>query len=312
MTVRPSPARLIRALGLALSMALGLALACAWLSGSQGLPALTGTSWAAAPGRPDLAAIQAHSDDPVQLAKTWDDGFVFVPGAVIGRYTYGRMSMPSVAARLAALPADVRYPLIVFLHDAGGVTGAVNRLLKSLETENFAVILPDSYARRGRRTDCEGKPWNPENCAMAPDIYLARRAELMYAVERARRLPWVDQQNVFLAGSGEGAIAVALWGGEVEVSGYVVANWTCTAPAELAWADGLRIPSGRPVLALATLGHRWAGRPGWDGRCADTAAADAALTSVTVDSGLRNVFQLPGARRALIEFLYANLRIRPK
>jgi len=308
MTVRPSPARLIRALGLALSMAL----ACVWPPGPEGLPALTGTSWAAEPRYPDLAEIQGFADDPAQVAKTWENGFVFVPGAMIGRYTYGRMSMPSVAARLAALPADVRYPLIVFLHDAGGVTGTVNRLLKSLESENFAVVLPDSYARQGRRTDCEGKPWNPENCAMAPDIYLARRAELLYAVEAARHLPWVDQQNVFLAGFGEGAIAVALWGGEVEVSGYIVANWTCTAPAELSWADGLRIPGDRPVLALATRGHRWAGRPGWDGRCADTATADAALTSVTVDSGIRNVFALPEARRALIEFLYANLRIRPK
>jgi dienelactone hydrolase len=307
MTARPSPARIVRspclALGLARGLALGLALACAWLSGA---------SWAGENRSPDLTAMEAFTDDPVQLAKTWDNGFVFVPGAVIGGYTYGRMNMPKVAARLAALPADVRYPLIVFLHDAGGVTGAVNRLLKSLESENFAVVLPDSYARDGRRTDCEGKPWNPENCAMAPDIYLARRAELLYAVEAARHLPWVDQQNVFLAGSGEGAIAVALWGGEVEVSGYVVANWTCTAPAELAWAAGLRVPSDRPTLALATRGHRWSGRPGWDGRCADQAAADAALTSVTIDSGLRNVFQLPEARRALIEFLYANLRIRPK
>lgn len=298
MTARARPLRFARLLFPV------LALAALWPLGP-----LRSTGAAEPADRPvDLAKVHAFADDPAQLAKTWENGFVFVPGAVIGDFTYGRLGAPSVRSRLAALPDGVRFPLVIFLHDAGGVTGKVNRLLKALEVENFAMVLPDSYARDGRRFDCEGRTWDPENCAMAPDIYLARRAELIHAVEAARRLPWVDRANVFLVGSGEGAIAVALWGGEVEVSGYVVADWTCTAPADRPWYDGLRIPAGRPTLALATRGHRWADRPGWIGTCADRAAAGAALTAATIDSGIRNVFELPEARRALIEFLYANLR----
>lgn len=311
MTAPTAPSRLARSLVMAFVMALALA-AVLPHGPAQGAEGAQGTEGAAGSAGPsvDLAETYPFSDDPEQIAKTWDKAYVFVPGAAIGSFIYGRLGSPAVQARLAALPESIHHPIVVFLHDAGGVTGKVNRLLKALEIENFAMVLPDSYARDGRRFDCEGKSWNPENCAMSPDIYLARRSELIHAVEAARRLPWVDQQNVFLVGSGEGAIAVALWGGEVDVSGYVVADWTCTAPADQPWFDGLRIPGDRPTLALATRGHRWAGRPGWDGTCADKAADGANVTAVMIDSSIRSVFELPEARRALIEFLYANLRPR--
>ena len=95
-----------------------------------------------------------------------------------------------------------------------------------------------------------------------------------------------------------------------DVSGYVIANWTCTAPAELPWFDGLRTPSNRPTLALTTSGNRWADMPGWDGNCADKANADADVEALVVDSSIRNVLGLPEGRRALIVFLYDNLRAR--
>jgi dienelactone hydrolase len=258
----------------------------------------------------DLAEVHEFSDDPDQVLKTWENGYVFVPGFVISEFIYGKMGSPSVQSRLDELPNDVRYPLIVFLHDARGFTGKENRLLKVLEVENFAMVLPNSFARTDRQFDCEGRASKPENCAMSPDVYLSRRSELIHAVRAARRLSWVDQDNVFLMGSGEGGVAVALWGDEVDVSGYVIANWTCTAPAELTWFDGLRTPSNRPTLALTASGNRWADMPGWDGNCADKANADADVEALVIDSSIRNVFSLPEGRRAFIEFLYVNLRAR--
>ena len=258
----------------------------------------------------DLAEAHEFSDDLDQVMKTWENGYVFVPGFVISEFIYGKMGSPSVQSRLNELPNDVRYPLIIFLHDAGGITGKENILLKALEVENFAIVLPDSYARTDRQFDCEGKIHDPENCLMSSNVYLSRRSELIHAVRAARRLSWVDQDNVFLMGSGEGGVAVALWGDEVDVSGYVIANWTCTAPAELPWFDGLRTPSNRPTLALTTNGNRWADVPGWDGNCADKANADADVEALVIDSSIRNVFSLPEGRRAFIEFLYVNLRAR--
>jgi dienelactone hydrolase len=258
----------------------------------------------------DLAEVHEFSDDPDQVSKTWENGYVFVPGLVIGEFIYGKMGSPPVQSRLDELPNDVRYPLIVFLHDAAGLTGYEYKLQKALEVENFAMVLPDSYARTDRQSDCEWHKHNVMNCAMSPDVYLSRRSELIHAVRAVRRLSWVDQDNVFLLGSGEGGVAVALWGDEVDVSGYVIADWTCTAPAELPWFDGLRTPSNRPALALTTSGNRWADMPGWDGNCADKANADADVEALVIDISVRNVLGLPEGRRALIEFLYDNRRAR--
>ena len=73
----------------------------------------------------DLAEVHEFSDDPDQVLKTWENGYVFVPGFVISEFIYGKMGSPSVQSRLDELPNDVRYPLIVFLHDARGFTGKV-------------------------------------------------------------------------------------------------------------------------------------------------------------------------------------------
>ena len=241
--------------------------------------------------------------------KTWENGYVFAPGFVIGEFIYGKMGSSTVQSRLNELPDNVRFPLIIFLHDAAGVTGNEYPLLKALEIQNFAMVLPDSYARTDRQIDCEWRSQNLKNCAMSPDVYLSRRSELIHAVRAVRRLSWVDQDNVFLMGSGEGGAAVALWGDEVDVSGYIIANWTCTAPAELPWFDGLRTPSNRPALALTTTGNRWADIPGWDGNCADKANADADVKALVIDTAVSNVLRLSEGRRALIEFLYDNRRL---
>jgi hypothetical protein len=76
------------------------------------------------------------------------------------------------------------------------------------------------------------------------------------------------------------------------------------------------VDPARPKFApLVIAAAACAGRPGWDGNCAERAAPGAALTALTaltIDSGLRDVFALLHGRRALIEFLYANLRLRAR
>ena len=88
---------------------------------------------------------------------------------------------------------------------------------------------------------------------------------MIHAVSRARQLGWVDPDNIFLVGLGEGGAVVALWGAEVAVNAYAVASWTCTAPPEAPWFEGLRTPLERPVLLLNGHATRWTGRSGWDG-----------------------------------------------
>ena len=257
----------------------------------------------------DLTDIYEFADDPVQVSKTWEYGYIFVPGAVISEFTYGKMNSPTIQSRLNDIPDNVRYPLIVYLHDAGGVSAKVYRLLRELEIENFAVVLPDSYARTGRVSDCKGRPSNPHSCAMSPAVYLMRRAELIYAVGAARRFSWVDQSNVFLAGSGEGAVTIALWGGDVDVSGYIIIDWTCTAPAEFPWFSGLRVPRNRPTLVITTSLSRWADMPGWNGNCLEKADSHANIDALNIDTSIRDIYGLREGRQMILRFLHLNRRV---
>lgn len=236
---------------------------------------------------------------PADLARSWERALVFVPGEEFGQFTFGVLGTRPVRDRLAALPKGRRYPLVIFLHDADGPTVTENTLMDEFEVENIAALFPDSRAfRRQHGPDCTDL-----GCAMSPEAYLARRAEMIDAVNRARRLPWVDRDNIFLVGLGEGGAVVALWGAEVTVKAYAVANWTCTAPTEAPWFDGLRTPADRPVLLINSRATRWSGRPGWDGRCAERPEGHPRATTVMIDSSVRNVFSLPSGRRALIGFL---------
>ncbi len=132
---------------------------------------------------------------------------------------------------------------------------------------------------------------------------------MIHAVSRARQLGWVDPDNIFLVGLGEGGAVVALWGAEVAVNAYAVASWTCTAPPQAPWFDGLHTPLERPVLLLNSHATRWSGRPGWDGSCAERSGDVERAASVVIDTAVQNVFALAAGRRALIAFLYEH-RVR--
>jgi dienelactone hydrolase len=242
--------------------------------------------------------------DPAALEVSWERAIVFVPGEEMGHFTYGFLGSQTVRDRLAALPAGRRYPLVIYLHDADGLTVIENSLMEEFEIENIAALFPDSLTARRRVSDCTG-----EGCAMSPEVYLARRSEMIHAVSRARRLAWVDPDNIFLVGLGEGGAVVALWGADIAVNAYAVASWTCTAPPEAPWFQGLRTPLERPVLLLNSHATRWTGRPGWDGLCAERPGQYQRAASVVIDTVVENVFALAAGRRALIAFLHEH-RVR--
>jgi len=104
-----------------------------------------------------------------------------------------------------------------------------------------------------------------------------------------------------LAGFSEGVVAVALWGGKVEVAGYIVLSWTCTAPQSWDWISGLRTPPVRPTLAMVSKDDPWYAWPGWRGDCSSAAHTD--LRSIVLDHSGHEILYYPEAQEALLEFL---------
>ena len=243
------------------------------------------------------------ADDPEELKRTWDRAELRVPGRLIGpdvQPILGYMQADYVQARLSALPQGLQVPLVVFLHGCAGVGLVEHRVARLLDDAGYATLVVNSFARNVRQANCNYQTYA---AGMFPPAYLYRRAELIYAVSRVRSLPWVDPNRLILGGYSEGAVATALWGGSVEVSAYIVAGWTCTAPTEYRWIAGLRTPVSRPVFAVVSRADRWHNWPGWRGDCGTMAGDRDNIVSIVIDGAIHNVFAYPETQLALLDFL---------
>ncbi len=251
----------------------------------------------------DLWEAASRADDINELRRTWDRAELRVPGHLIGPDTppiYGYLGAEYVQRRLAMLPRDVRVPVVVFLHGCTGIGLVENKVGRLLDQAGYAVLLPNSFARDVRERNCD---YSNYSSGMFPVAYLYRRAELISTVQHLRSLDWVDQDRIWLGGFSEGAVATALWGGEVDVSGYIIAGWTCTAPPQFGWLIGLRTPPSRPVLAIVSRWDPWFNWPGWQGDCGTMAADRNNVVSVLIDGSVHNVFAYPESTHALLDFL---------
>jgi dienelactone hydrolase len=82
--------------------------------------------------------------------------------------------------------------------------GGHRRYIGLLAGAGYAVLIPDSFARKGRLKS--GDPKRHRGIAGAPfkRIMEMRLEEIRYATEQAGRFPWVDKENLFLMGHSQG------------------------------------------------------------------------------------------------------------
>lgn len=257
----------------------------------------------------DLAEAYARTEDPDELERTWTGAEVWIPGHLIGRDTVaiaGSLGAEHVQRRLAQIPEGRRFPVVVFLHGCTGIGIPEHKASQLLDNAGYAVIMPNSFSRRLRERNCN---YSTFAAGMFPVAYLYRRAELIYALSRLRSLAWVDPDRVLLGGFSEGAVATALWGGEVDARAYIVTGWTCTAPPEFEWLRGLRTPKTRAVLAIVAEHDPWHNWRGWRGHCGHDVPEHPNIVSLVIEgASVHNVFVYPQAQQAIIEFARAQLR----
>jgi fermentation-respiration switch protein FrsA (DUF1100 family) len=176
-----------------------------------------------------LAGCATLGSSPTEMAQTWDLGRIYFPG------------FPYWLTTDADPPASVTRPTptVLYLHGCAGIRDFDDLWARTLSGAGYAVVMPNSFARPGRVSGCAQVRW---------EIYNLRAEEIGYAQERLRRLPWVDQRNIFLMGHSEGGGSVALWSAS-GFRGHVISGWPCTHRVD-PFFDGVRAPSSTPVLAL--------------------------------------------------------------
>lgn len=156
------------------------------------------------------------------------------------------MSDGFVRGKLAKLKK--KRPTVIFMHGCAGLGRGNLRYIRLLAQAGYAVIAPDSFARRYRPETCDPSRHRGIKGAPHRRVNLMRQEEIHHAVYRVRRIHWVDKKNLFLMGQSQGGAAAAAYEGN-EFSAHVIAGSTC-------WR-GVWMPPGIPALALYSKDDPW-------------------------------------------------------
>ena len=194
-------------------------------------------------------AGQSLLEGPSDLQLTWQQAMVALPPSAPDK-TPVVVRMRDLR-RTAPFRAGTRpLPTVIYMHGCTGLGGGDAAFLRHLARHGYAVIAPDSMARRYRPWQCDPKTKTGGHNTF---VYDFRQAEISYALDRLPSVPWADRRNLFLVGASEGGVAAALYRGG-EFRARVIAQWTCHGGPLI---RGLSAPEDEPVLSIVRKEDPW-------------------------------------------------------
>jgi len=127
--------------------------------------------------------------------------------------------------------------------------GAANwAYMQLLARSGYAVLAPDSFARRDRPSTCDPRRHSGIPGAPFRRVAEMRQEEIRHAARRLAELPWVDRENLFLMGHSQGGSAAAAYEG-ADFKARVITGSICQL--------GLRAPPAAPVISLYSERDPW-------------------------------------------------------
>lgn len=227
-----------------------------------------------------------------------DGAQVSLPAAVTGGEVYvGRY-------RDAPTRALARVPVVVFLHGSSGLgLKAIGDWQRWLAERGFATFAPDSFALPDRITYT-----SPVDKATYERIHALRASEIVLASGAMRTAPWADPTRLVLAGTSEGATAVARYAGDL-FAARIIYSWSCENNYFV--DSAATAPSvGRPVLNIMSITDPYfsranssLGNPDAKGHCGEALAANKEAVIVLLEQAPHTLINLPAARRMTEAFL---------
>ncbi len=147
------------------------------------------------------------------VSKTWETAVVYVPSNLL-------------AKRVDSVKVDSPLPVVIFLHGCGGINDHERRWANFLKSQNYIVVLPNSYGIPGRLSNCTGTL--PDRTVWRVPIDVLRPAEAEYALSKVRESEWADKNNIFLMGFSEGGMAAHNANAE-GFAGIIMSGFPCAA-----------------------------------------------------------------------------------
>ncbi len=248
--------------------------------------------------RSELLNPSVLTEDDSDIARTFDQATIVLPGQRGQPPVIGKLSNKLIHGHLSKLSATWRYPTILYMHGCAGQGGM--DALRAFAKAGFAVIAPNSFARRYRPMQC-----SPSKQTGGQNIFVFdfRLVEISYALQRMAPLSWIDKDRLFLVGTSEGGVAAALYRGE-EFRARIIAQWTCHGAP---FIRGLVAPEGEAVLAIVRSDDPWYQPNRTEGQLGDCSAffrTPGRSRSLVIDGGVaHDVWGHSGAMRATLDFL---------
>ena len=243
--------------------------------------------------------------NPTEMERAWQAALVRIP-------TPDGSILKSQIKLLEQNPFSdsAKIPTVIYLHGCTGIWKGTFRRMNMLAKNGFAVIAPISFARKKYPRSCSEVGHKGGLFRWTLRI---RQSDAGYAIEQARKLPWVDGENLFLMGLSEGGITTATFKSQKRnrrVNARVVEGWTCFA----GWEEyrGINAPELEPVLTLVGSNDPWFQNPWNKGDCGPfLSKTNGSQSIVFKDWPLRNKHELMESKEVqelTINFLRKHLK----
>ena len=260
-----------------------------------------------------LAATQAWCQAPAPQGEIKGQAIVHTPESARAAMANGALVLPAAATggavftgafKDAPRETRARVPVVVFLHGSSGLgLKAIGEWQQWLATMGIASFAPDSFALPGRVTYT-----SPVGKDFYEKIHALRGSEITLAVQALKDAPWADPRRMVLAGTSEGATAVARYAGDA-FAARMIFSWSCE-DNYFVETHRTAVRPEQPVLNVISAtdpffsrSNAWLGQPAAVGHCAAAFKDHPKASIVLIPGAPHTLLNLPAARQVVAGFL---------
>ena len=226
-----------------------------------------------------LTWSSVHADSDVNLS--WQRALVYYKDNFFPR-------SPSTAK------IDNKLPVVVYMHGCTGITDHDIQWARFLAKNGYAVIMPDSFKRKGRVSVCDPRNTN-WNISVFPQVDVYRLEEIYFALENAQFLEWADKDRLYLMGHSEGGYAATRFAGS-GFKGIIISGRQCGRNNR----KRLFVMDTIPVLNLLFTKDPWYLNTWWEGSCR---LHRNDVEEVVIDGVGHDTYYIEAMRDKVLEFL---------
>ena len=260
-----------------------------------------------------LAATQAWCQAPAPQGEIKGQAIVHTPESTRAAIANGALVLPAAATggavftgafKDAPRETRARVPVVVFLHGSSGLgLKAIGEWQQWLATMGIASFAPDSFALPARVTYT-----SPVGKDFYEKIHALRGSEITLAVQALKDAPWADPRRMVLAGTSEGATAVARYAGDA-FAARMIFSWSCE-DNYFVETHRTAVRPEQPVLNVISAtdpffsrSNAWLGQPAAVGHCAAAFKDHPKASIVLIPGAPHTLLNLPAARQVVAGFL---------